>query len=262
MTPSADGGHHVGAGASMLAAVPFLAVLVAGYAYAAVLAGRPGAAPRRVVSWYAGLGVVAVAVAPPLGGSHAVSAHMVQHELLLAVAPLLLVAGLDRRVTRALAVPALRAVPGLRVLLPLRGPLFATGLWVAVVLGWHLPAVYDATLDDARLHLLRQATLVVAGVVFWGAVLGRRGAVEQRIAALGVAMAASGVLGAALLWSDAVLYRADPWPGLSPVADQRLAGLLMMALDMPVLLAALGAVVARWARRQPSLGEAAPWPST
>jgi putative membrane protein len=144
------------------------------------------------------------------------------------------------------------------VLALLGNPAVATALWVAVVLGWHLPAVYDATLDDGRLHLARQVSLVAAGVIFWIAVVGGPrsvGAVQQRIAALGVAMASSGVLGAFLIWSNAVVYPehtgADLWFGLTPLADQRLAGIVMMALDMPLLLGALIWVVAQWARQQP-----------
>lgn len=257
MTALADGTHLHGTDAGVLSSVPLLALLVAGYAYAAVLAGQP---PRnrtptpRAVAWYGGLGVVAVALFSPLAGSHALSAHMLQHELLLTIAPLLLVAGLDERITRTVVAPALRTGAGRGVLALLGSPVFATALWVAVVLGWHLPAVYGATLDDGRLHLARHASLVAAGVVFWTVVVGRSPSVrtlQQRIAALGVAMAASGVLGAVLIWSSAVLYpRAGGEAWFGPLGDQRLAGAVMMALDMPVLLGALGWVVAQWARRQ------------
>lgn len=260
MTSPAGGGHDHGAGVAAL--VPYLALVVAGYGYAAVLAGQPPG-PRaptgRIAAWYAGLGVVAVALSPPIGGNHTVSAHMLQHELLLTVAPVLLVAGLDRRVTavlhRTVVEPVLRAGAGRRMLGLLAGPGPATALWVAVVLGWHLPPVYGATLDDGGLHLARQASLVAAGVAFWVAVLRPPSVrVQQRIAALGVAMGASGVLGAVLVWSDAAIYAGRSggasWFGLSPLQDQRLAGAVMMALDMPVLLGALGWVVAQWARQQ------------
>jgi putative membrane protein len=268
VTPLADGDHLHGADtwASVLAPVPILAVLGAGYAYAALLAGQaPGTGPGgrtptgRVVAWYAGLGVVAVALFSPLDGSHAVSAHMVQHELLLTIAPILLVAGLDERITlplhRTVVAPALRTAPGRRVLALLGSPAFATALWVAAVLGGHLPAVYDTILDDSRLHLARQAGLIAVGVVFWLVVVGRRPSVrlQQRIAALGAAMAASGVLAAVLIWSNTVVYPRHAGGGwFGPLGDQRLAGAAMMALDMPVLLGAVGWVVARWARQSPT----------
>lgn len=270
MTALAHEGHHDGAAGWgwTFHGVPLVALLVAAAAYAAVLARQPRRTPAgRVVAWYLGLGVVGVALFSPLdayGEEHAVSAHMLQHELLLTIAPVLLVAGLDQRVTlpltRAVVTPALRTDVGRRVLAVLGSPVFATALWVVVVLGWHLPAVYDAALDDEHLHVAQHSSLIAAGIVFWVVVIGRlpslhRTTVEQRIAALGVAMAASGVLGAALIWSNTVVYSqyadADAWFGLSPLQDQRLAGAVMMALDMPVLLGALGWVVARWARRQP-----------
>jgi putative membrane protein len=272
MTALADGGHQHAADtwASAFALVPVLALLVSGYAYAAALAGQPprprsvGRTPAsRVVAWYAGLGVVAVAMFSPIAGNHAASAHMLQHELLLTVAPVLLVAGLDRRITlpvvRTIVAPALRTGAGRRWLAVLSSPVLATALWVAVALGWHLPPAYDAALGDARLHVVQQVSLVGAGIVFWIVVTGRlpsvrRATVGPRIAALGAAMAASGVLGAVLIWSNTVVHSgyagAEPWFGLSPLQDQRLAGALMMVLDMPVLLGALGWVVARWARWQ------------
>jgi putative membrane protein len=182
--------------------------------------------------------------------------------LLLTVAPLLLVAGLDRRVTlpltRTAAASALRTGVGRRGLAVLASPVAATALWVAVALGGHLPAVSDAVLADGRLHAAQQIILIAAGVVFWTAVLGRlpsahRVTVGQQIGALGVAMAAGGLVAAPLAWSNAVVHPgADPWFGLSPVQDQQLAAVLMMALDMPVLLGALVWVVARWAQRQAS----------
>ena len=287
MTVLAHGGDHDGAPtwAWTVEPVPFVALLVAAVAYAAVLSRQPGRRPARsrarsvpgrtvgrtpvvrIVAWYAGLGVVAAALFSPLdayGEEHAVSAHMLQHELLLMIAPVLLVAGLDQRITlpitRAVVAPAMGTAAGRRVLAVAGSPVFATALWVSVVLGWHLPAAYDAALDDERLHIVEHSSLIVAGLVFWIVVIGRlpsvhRTTLAQRIAALGVAMSASGVLGAALIWSNTVVYSrysdGDPWFGSSPLQDQRLAGFVMMALDMPVLLGALGGVVARWARRQP-----------
>jgi cytochrome c oxidase assembly factor CtaG len=71
-------------------------------------------------------------------------------------------------------------------------------------------------------------------------------------------MAASGVLAAVLLWSPELLYssyaEARPWFGLTPLQDQRFAGVLMMAIDMPLLLGAALFVTARWARQVSRLG--------
>ncbi|MDX6327039.1 MAG: putative rane protein [Nocardioidaceae bacterium] len=252
---------------------PLVGLLIAAAAYALLVAaaarrGQP-VPLARTVSFYGGLAVVGLALFSPLdpfGESQSVSAHMLQHELLLMVAPLLLVAGVDQRVTvpvtRRVLGPALRT-RAWRVGLAVVGhPVVVTVAWCAMVLGWHVPVFYDLALDNDTVHIVEHSCLLTVGLGFWAVVIGRLPSVHrttagQRVGALGVAMAASGALGAILLWAPRLLYpeyaEGQPWFGLTALHDQRFAGALMMAVDMPLLLGAAVFATARWARQEARL---------
>jgi putative membrane protein len=253
---------------------PLFGLIVAGVGYAllvlAVVRRGQRVSGVRVVAFCAGLATVAVALFSPLdpyGEEHSFAAHMVQHELLLMVAPLLLIAGVDQRITipltRRIFGPALRVRPWRAVLAAVGNPFVVTTAWCAVVLGWHLPALYDLALDNDTVHIVEHASLLSVGIAFWVVVIGRLPSVHhtttaQRIGAIGCAMAASSILAAVFLWSPGLLYsgyaRAHPWFGLTPLQDQRFAAVLMMAIDMPLLLGAALFVTARWSRRESRLG--------
>lgn len=262
-----------------VAPVPLTGLLVglALYALLVAAAARRGTpVPRgRVVAFAAGLAVVAVALFSPLdpvGEQESAAVHMVQHELLLMVAPLLLVAGLHQRVMLPVTRIVMRglAVDGWRRLLAfISSPWAAAAAWAAVTIGWHLPAAYGLSLAHPGVHVLEHLSLLLAGCWFWSAVVGRLPAVHhatstERAGALGVAMAAGGLVGAVLIWWPTLLYPgyADShgWFGIGPLADQRAAGLLMMAIDMPLLLGALLVGVAAAWRDGPRLAAAASGP--
>ncbi len=241
--------------------------------------------PRVGVAFLAGLLVVFVALASPLDGlgeQHLLVAHMLQHELLLGVAPPLLLLGVTPRllapVARRSLAPVLRTRRGPRVLRVLAGPELALTAFAATLLAWHVPALYAAALASPVLHVLEHLSFITAGLLLWlpllepvpGLVhLGLR----AKLLYLAVAQAAAGAVAAVLLWWPDLLY---PWyaerptvAGLSHLADQRLAGGLMLVLDM-----ALGLTVALWlvlrrlhrdelrARRGARAREEVAWPST
>jgi cytochrome c oxidase assembly factor CtaG len=253
---------------------PLVGLLMAGVAYlllvlAAARRGRQVPA-GRVLAFASGLVVVALALFSPLdpyGEARSPAAHMLQHELLLMVAPLLLVVGVDQRVTLPLSRwvfgPAVRSGPWRALLAVLGHPFVVTAAWCAMVIGWHVPFVYDLALDNDRVHIAEHACLLTVGLGFWVMAVGRLPSVHrtttgQRLGALAGAMGASGALAAVLAWSPGLLYpsyaEARPWFGLTPVQDQRLAAAVMMAVDMPLLLGAALLVAARWARQQDRLG--------
>jgi putative membrane protein len=253
---------------------PLIGLTVAGVVYGtlvlAVLRRGQRVSGVRVVSFCAGLATVAVALFSPLdpySEQHSLAAHMVQHELLLMVAPLLLIAGVDQRITipltRRIFGPAVRVRPWRAVLAAVGNPFVVTTAWCAVVLGWQLPALYDLALDNDTVHVVEHASLLSVGVAFWVVVIGRLPSVHhtttaQRIGAIGCAMATSSILAAVLLWSPELVYsgyaRTHPWFGLSSLQDQRFAAVLMMAIDMPLLLGAALFVTARWSRQVSRLG--------
>ncbi len=218
----------------------------------------------RVPLFIAGWLVLALALASPLHplGSALFSAHMLQHELVMAVAAPLLVLG-QPLAPMLFALPAAwrrpvgRWVGGkdARPLVELIAhPLVATLLHAAAVLAWHLPALYESTLRSEALHAAQHASFLGTAIVFWWALL-RGGARPHRgaaVIALFVTTVYTGGLGALLTVSETPWYTAYgnasiPW-GLTPLEDQQLAGIIMwMPGAGPYLLAAL-LLVAGWIR--------------
>ena len=201
----------------------------------------------------AGLATVAIALLSPLDTrAHAsLTAHMVQHVLLLAVAPPLLVAaapvpallaGLPRalRGTAAEVWGLVRASARSR-----RWPVWMTGailVQTGVMWAWHAPALYAAALRHLPLHALEHLSFLGAGLLFWGvlaaAVASGRGA---GVPAMFVAALPGTALGAALTLA------ARPWyPAYPSLEDQQLAGVVMWAFAGTVYVVAAGVVFGLW----------------
>ena len=248
---------HLGGGA--FDPLQVVALTAAGTAYAlraTTLARERRPLPAwRPVCFYAGLAVIAVALLSPIGhmGEELVFMHMVQHLLLADVAALLIVLGF----TRALLQPvlAVRVLDRLQVLIL---PLVALPLWIASLYVWHLPALYDATVTSEALHALMHACFLGFGILIWMPVFGPLPVPAwfgggAQLAYTAVARLAAAALGNVLMWSGTVLYTAyaagEAEFGISPLADQSIAGAIMMAEGMVVTLAMLAWVFLRWAAR-------------
>jgi putative membrane protein len=121
----------------------------------------------RLGSFFAGLGVLWLAIGSPMDGfaDALLSAHMVEHLLLMSVVPPLLLYGLPM-------VPLLRGLPAfaIRFIAPairskalrrfghwLITPLVAWLLMNASFLGWHIPAAYDFALEHENWHVVEHA---------------------------------------------------------------------------------------------------------
>ncbi|MGC2720462.1 MAG: cytochrome c oxidase assembly protein, partial [Candidatus Acidiferrales bacterium] len=143
----------------------------------------PNLIPRwRFGAFLAGNVFVWIAVGSPLTAfdDASLTVHMLQHLLLMSVAPplillgapqLALLHGLPQPVARKIVSPVLRSVP-LRRLGPIvTNPAFC---WLAasfVLVGWHVPAVFELALRREWLHELEHASFVVAGLLFWWPVI-------------------------------------------------------------------------------------------
>jgi putative membrane protein len=207
--------------------------------------GRPDLAPfSRLVLFGLGVTVGVLALVSPLhaaGDQYLLSAHMLQHVLIGDVMPLLLVLSL-RGPLLFFFVPA----PALRVLAsigPLRAtlrfllhPVVSLAAWAAVMYAWHVPAAYDATLSIPALHDLEHALFVLVGLLVWTQLIDP--ARHHRLTRGGRVLFAIGVLALghpvidALVFSGHAIY--PPYASqsvrllaLSPLTDQRLAGMVM-----------------------------------
>jgi putative membrane protein len=229
------------------------------------------AGPGRGISyWEAGAFgggwlLLCVALISPLHrlGNVLFSAHMAQHELLMVAAAPLLVVGrpliplvwampLTCRQTlgRWAAVAPVRRGWNLLTLPPIAWTLHALAIWL-----WHLPAFFQATLGDDRIHALQHVSFLGTGLLFWWALLrGREGRLGRPAAVLYLFTTSvyTTVLGALLAFSPRVWYplyssSAAAW-GLTPLEDQQLAGMIMwVPAGMGYLIATLG-IMASWLR--------------
>lgn len=214
---------------------------------------------RWAAAFAGGLVVVAVAVVGPLErlAGERLSWHMLQHLLLLMVAPPLLLLGRPVLLARRASPPATRRalVRGLRSGLAGAVTHPVTG-WVclAVVL-WatHFTALYQAALTSGPVHAVEHGLYLGAGLLFWFPVVGaepspRRLGHPARMLYLFVAAPAGALLASTLYQAERVLYRAYQGPGA--LADQRAAGAVMWIGGGLLFLAAVLLVAASWARHE------------
>jgi putative membrane protein len=235
-------------------------------------AGRgAGVGGWRVSAYAAGLAALAVALVSPLDalGGVLLSAHMLQHlVLILVAAPLLVLGGSTavflwalpgswRRPVGALrrARPARLAAPAWRAAIH---PLGAAALHAAVLWAWHLPGPYQAALAARPLHALEHVAFVATAALFWSVVArcGSSRGLDYGLGGLYVFAVGmqGGVLGALMAlspepWYPAYRTTAAAW-GFSPLADQRLAGMLMWLPAGVAYLAAAALLFGRWASRE------------
>jgi len=226
------------------------------YRRAATLAGRgtPVPAWRRWV-FGLGLGLAFLAVASPIhafGEQQFFFAHMLQHILLGDLAPLCMVAGLTGPLLRP--VLALPVVEKLRVL---AHPFVALPIWAANLVLWHLPFAYQGALHHDAVHAAQHTLFFVCGCLMWAPVVEVLPAPEwfgtgAKLGYIVAVRVVETILGNVFVWSGGVFYRFYDQPvqrwGISPHADQGIAGGLMMIEGSLVTLGALAWLFLRLGR--------------
>jgi putative membrane protein len=206
--------------------------------------------PRRwqpAFFWGGMLSLVLALLSPiDAGSEYLFTIHMVQHMLLLLVASPLI----------ALAMPAgllgrLYQIPrAARVLHAVWSPLPALLVFNVVLVFWHLPFAYDATLTFRWIHALEHLSFVAAGMIFWGVIVSPvpklvRASYGLRLGLVIVADLVNFLVGFALAFAGQPFYRHYTevprlW-GLTALDDLRLGGAVMWTMGqmmyvIPVLL--------------------------
>ena len=228
-----------------------LVVLFLGHAW---LAGGVTDA-RRKHSLYFGLGLVTLwfALETPLdtiSDYYLDSVHMLQHVLLGFVAPPLMLLGLSpQMVERIVRVPGVRAITE-----PVPAQLIA-GL---VMIAWHVPPLYDATLYNGSLHVVEHVLFIAAGVVMYWPMLEATSEHARWCLSPGakllymlVATLPQDGVALALIFSRVPFYEYYTHAprlvsSLTPIIDQTLAGAVLMILGKATLAVAAIAVFIRW----------------
>ncbi len=231
----------------------------------------------RLVSWFAGIGAVGVALLSPVAGlaDDLFFVHMVQHLLVIKVAaPAVLLAdplpivlwGLPAAARvllgRLLARRApLRAAWQALTWMPVAWLTYALTLWL-----WHLPAAYEAALTHRLLHDAEHLAFFGAGLLFWWPVIAPAPHLRPRvhhgarIVYLVLATFQEAGLGLVLTVVPWVLYPsyalAPRVLALTAEQDQTWGGIVMWgaggAIGMLVVLALLFRLLGR--RELPALG--------
>ncbi len=197
----------------------------------------------RLLTFTSGILVLVAALCSPIDslGEQILAMHMVQHVLLLDVAPILLILGL----TKVLLRPATRRI---HVLEQRAGvfaqPAFAVVLYTASMWVWHVPALYDAAAAHTPIHVLEHLSFSLAGCLYWWHLLSP---VSTRLPRQGMTpivymlstKVTVGFLGILLTFAPSAIfsyYEHQPryW-GLTPDSDQAVAG-AVMALEQAIVM--------------------------
>jgi len=228
---------------------------------------------RRVLAWYGGLSALFVALQSSIAtyDTTLFSVHMVQHLLLMMVVAPLLVLGAPITLLLRVVSPSARK----RVVLPvlhsraarvISFPVVAWVVFAGVMYGSHFSPLFDAALENEFVHLLEHALYLGAGLLFWWPVVGAdpspwRMPHPARVLYVFLGMPWSSFLALAIFSAPGVLYPhyatlQRDW-GLSPLADQQLAGGIMWVGGDGLFLVAVVAMVAAWMRAEEAEGKRA-----
>jgi putative membrane protein len=225
---------------------------------------RAGADERPVsqsqIRWFLlGSLVLLIALGPPIDDwSHFffVSAHMVQHLLLMfavipcwikGIPPWMYQPIIDRVWSRWLLLWMPRALPSFFL--------------VSVIMGlWHVPVLYDATLENELLHTTQHLFFLLAGFLFYWPLMSTRPETPQlappvKCLYLFLQTIPAGIVGALITYAAPGLYphyeeaSVRPW-GIDLKTDQEIAGLIMWVGMNTLFLGLLTVIFLRWAGRE------------
>jgi len=208
--------------------------------------------PKLVPTWqlaafFGGLLATWVALGSPLGMLHhaVLSAHMVQHLLLMTVgAPLLLLGapvlpfldGLPPIIVNKLVSPILRRQSIRRLGHVLSHPVTCLVAPSVALIAWHLPPAFEFAMHSGWGHALQDASFFITGILLWWPVVQPWPSVPKCPrwfipAYLFHATLPCDALSAFFTFYDRVVYwcyrTAPEFFGRSPLADQQFAGALM-----------------------------------
>jgi cytochrome c oxidase assembly factor CtaG len=246
-TPAlAHGDHEHGIGWTLdpILLVPLgltLLIFVAGWRRLSKRTAKPLSGTGLFLS---GWMVLTLSLVSPLheAGERSFTMHMIEHELIMLVATLLLASSNVGGILAWGLPRPLRLALGGRWKSPLTAlwkrltePVTATVVQGVVMWVWHAPVLFDRALESSGWHIAQHACFFLSSLLFWWAMLHPRG----RSAGYGVSAAclfATSLIGGAL--GALMSFSQSPWyadyaamgmtgVGLDPVDDQRLAGLIM-----------------------------------
>jgi putative membrane protein len=219
----------------------------------------------RVASFSLGLFLIWAALGSNVAAldEQLLTAHMIQHLLLMTfAAPLILLGspvlpvshGLPQQFAQLVVVPLFRWPAVRRLGRVLGRPAFTWLAATAVLVGWHVPAIYSLALHSGAWHGFEQATFLTAGLLFWWPVVQPwpNTPTEPRwsiLLYLFLATLPCDILSGFLVFSERVAYpvylSTSRQFDLSVLADQQCAGALMWTCVTVIYLVPAAIVTTR-----------------
>jgi putative membrane protein len=244
---------------------PFLVggIVFAGWLYA-LLAGplrrylAPAGTPfprSEAIKFYAGCAAFYLAVGSPLdqvGERFLLSAHMIQHQLMIYGAAVLALKGMPAWLLDDFLRP--RPIRTLGKIL--FHPITAALVYSLTISVWHAPALYDWALRDKEVHIVEHLMFFGAAIAYWwpiispSRVLPKSPHASQIMYLVAVTILMTPVF-AFIAFSDNVLYPTYEYAPrliatLSPMDDQLLGAAIMKLGGLVVTFFTLVAIFYRW----------------
>lgn len=201
----------------------------------------------HAASFLLGLFFVWLALASPIAAldHELLTVHMVQHLLLMTLAPPLiwlgapvtaLIHGLPQRFVEGPISQLFHSTAAERVGRAMTNPAVCWLAATATLVGWHIPAVFMLGLRSEAWHAIEQASFLISGLLFWWPVVQPWPRASHRsqwsiLLYLFLATLPCDILSAFLVFCDRVVYpvyfSSPRLPGFSVLGDQQCAGALM-----------------------------------
>lgn len=178
------------------------------------------------------------------------SVHMLQHVLLAFVAPPVILLGLSGGMAARVA-----RVPGVRwATEPIQAQVIAAGVMIA----WHVPALYDATLYNEWLHIAEHVMFIAAGLVLYWPIIEATStqstwhmSAGAKLVYMLIATLPQDGVALPLIFSRVAFYEFYTHAprvigGFTAVIDQTIAGAVLMVFGKVTLAVAALVVFFRW----------------
>jgi putative membrane protein len=220
----------------------------------------------RIPLFVAGVIVTVLAIISPIdaiGERYLQSVHMLQHVLIADLGIALTIVGVRGPLSvfflpRDLLVP-LAHVGWLRRLLRfLLRPGTSYAVWVVVLVSWHIPRFYEAALQHRFWHDVMHLSFIVGGLLVWTQIIDpsrhHRLTLNERLGYTALVFWTGQIMAYVLLFDFSPLFptyvdQPARLLGLSPLTDQKLAGVVMM-VEQGVTVGLAFVLLLRAAQRQ------------
>ena len=212
----------------------------------------------QVTVFLLGILVIFIAVLSPLhelGDNYLFSAHMLQHLLLILVAPPMLIMGTPGWLLR----PLVSRTWALETARFLTKPVVAFVIFNVVIVFWHLPLLYELALRERGIHILEHLMFLASAAIMWWPILSPlpevpRASYMVQMLYLFVQPTVSSILGAVITFSDGILYswyaEAPRIWSISAHDDQQIGGVIMWVPGGLAFLLTLVVVFLIWAGQE------------